>query len=76
MKFRFIGATGGNVTGSCTHFRYERSNIQFLVDCGLVQGEKNDEARNSKPFPFNASEIDFVLLTHAHIDHCGLIPKL
>lgn len=76
MKVRFLGATDGHVTGSCTHFSYERQNIEFLVDCGLVQGEGNDEADNGKPFPFSPSEIKFVLLTHAHQDHCGLIPKL
>lgn len=76
MKVRFLGASDGHVTGSCTHFFYERKNIQFLVDCGLVQGEGNDEAENGKPFPFSPSEISFVLLTHAHQDHCGLIPKL
>lgn len=76
MKFRFLGAVDGHVTGSCTHFFYERKKIQFLVDCGLVQGEGNDEIENGKPFPFSPSEIKFVLLTHAHLDHCGLIPKL
>lgn len=76
MKFRFLGASDGHVTGSCTHFFYERKKTQFLVDCGLVQGEGNDEADNARPFPFSPSEIEFVLLTHAHQDHCGLIPKL
>lgn len=76
MKVRFLGATDGHVTGSCTHFSYERKGIQFLVDCGLVQGEGNDEADNGKSFPFLPSEIKFVLLTHAHLDHCGLLPKL
>lgn len=76
MKFRFIGATGGHVTGSCTLFYYPRKDSQFLVDCGLVQGEGNDIEKNSSQFPFDPAEIDFVLLTHAHQDHCGLIPKL
>lgn len=76
MKVRFLGAIDGHVTGSCTHFFYERQNIEFLVDCGLVQGEGNDAADNGKPFPFSPSEIKFVLLTHAHQDHCGLIPRL
>jgi len=76
MQFRFIGATGGHVTGSCTHFYYPRKDSQFLVDCGLVQGEGDDFKKNSSAFPFEPSEIDFVLLTHAHQDHCGLIPKL
>jgi len=76
MRFRFLGASDGHVTGSCTHFNFERKNTQFLVDCGLVQGEGYDVADNSKPFPFFPSEINFVLLTHAHQDHCGLIPRL
>ncbi|MFM5107447.1 MBL fold metallo-hydrolase [Aeromonas dhakensis] len=76
MKIRFLGATDGHVTGSCTHFSYDRKNTQFLVDCGLVQGEGNDEADNGRPFPFSPCEIKFVLLTHAHLDHCGLLPKL
>lgn len=76
MKFRFLGAIDGHVTGSCTHFSYERKKKQFLVDCGLNQGEGVGDAGNSKPFPFSPSEIDFVLLTHAHQDHCGLLPKL
>lgn len=76
MQIRFIGATDGHVTGSCTQFKYDRKNIQFLVDCGLVQGEGDEQLVNAKPFPFAPSEIKFVLLTHAHQDHCGLIPKL
>lgn len=76
MRFRFIGACGGTVTGSCTHFFYEKTNTQFLVDCGLVQGEGDETKVNSKPFPFRPSDIEFVLLTHAHLDHCGLIPRL
>lgn len=76
MKIRFLGAVDGHVTGSCTHFHFERTNVQFLVDCGLKQGEGPYGLTNGEPFPFEPSEIDFVLLTHAHQDHCGLIPKL
>ena len=76
MRIKFIGAAGGSVTGSCTHFHYPRTNTSFLVDCGLVQGEGDFEAINAAPFPFDASAIQFVLLTHAHLDHCGLLPKL
>lgn len=75
MKIRFIGAAG-RVTGSCTQLSYDRTGILFLVDCGMVQGEGNDAAINSEPWPFNPSELKFVLLTHAHLDHCGLIPRL
>lgn len=76
MKIRFIGAADNHVTGSCTHFSFERKNVQFLVDCGLYQGEAHASLKNESAFPFNPAEIKFVLLTHAHIDHCGLIPKL
>lgn len=76
MKIKFIGAAGGSVTGSCTHFYYPRTRTNFLVDCGLVQGEGDFESINAAPFPFDASSIQFVLLTHAHLDHCGLLPKL
>lgn len=76
MKVSFLGAIDGHVTGSCTHFLFERSNIQFLVDCGLRQGEGPYGLTNGDPFPFEPTEIDFVLLTHAHQDHCGLLPKL
>lgn len=76
MKIRFLGATGGVVSGSCTQFHHPDSNIQFLVDCGVVQGEPGGDARNKAQFPFEPYEIAFVILTHAHLDHCGLIPKL
>lgn len=76
MKIRFIGAADNHVTGSCTHFSFERKNVQFLVDCGLYQGEAHASLKNESAFPFNPADIKFVLLTHAHIDHCGLIPKL
>ena len=76
MRFRFLGAADGHVTGSCTHFHFERTNVQFLVDCGMRQGEGAYGQTNGEPFDFDATEIAFVLLTHAHLDHCGLIPKL
>lgn len=76
MKIRFIGAADNHVTGSCTHFSFERKNVQFLVDCGLYQGEAHASLKNESAFPFDPADIKFVLLTHAHIDHCGLIPKL
>ena len=73
MKLKFVGATE-RVTGSCTWLKYR--DTEFLVDCGMIQGEAHDVYENNKPFPFEPKEIKFVLLTHAHLDHCGLIPRL
>lgn len=73
MKIASFGAAEG-VTGSC-HW-VEASGTKFLVDCGLFQGEQKEEDRNSAPFPFDPRELDFVLLTHAHLDHCGRLPRL
>ena len=70
MKITFIGATH-EVTGSCYYL--EAAGHKFLVDCGMEQGPDNFE---NIPIPVPASELDFVLLTHAHIDHSGLIPLL
>ena len=64
----------GTVTGS--NFLIEGNGKKFLVDCGLIQGEKLADDMNWKPFPYNASEIDILFITHAHIDHIGRIPKL
>jgi len=76
MQIRFHGAVNGQVTGSCTEFFYKRTNTRFLVDCGMVQGEAHAAALNARPFAFDPRSIKFVLLTHAHLDHCGLLPKL
>jgi len=73
VTLNFHGAAG-TVTGSC--YRIVHPGGQFLVDCGLFQGNKSVRDLNLKPMPFDAKAIDFVLLTHAHIDHCGLLPKL
>ena len=73
MKITFLGATK-TVTGS--NFLVEAAGKKFLVDCGMYQGAAEDEWENSAPFAFDVNEIDFMLLTHAHIDHSGRIPKL
>jgi metallo-beta-lactamase family protein len=75
MKVKFIGATKG-VSGSCSLLKHTKSNTNFLVDCGVYIGGSNADWLNKQSFPFNPTEIQFVLLTHAHLDHCGLIPKL
>jgi len=62
------------VTGSC--FLLETGQTKFLVDCGLFQGSSEERDLNNRSFPFDPRELDFMLLTHAHIDHSGFIPKL
>ena len=73
MKIQFCGASTG-VTGSCHLITTEKHKI--LLDCGQFQGGKSQEALNAEPFPFNPAEIDYLILSHAHIDHCGRIPLL
>lgn len=72
MKIQFLGAAK-TVTGSC--FFLETSEVKILVDCGMFQGI-NSYTINKNPFPFNPSEIEYLLLTHAHMDHSGMIPRL
>jgi metallo-beta-lactamase family protein len=72
MKVSFCGACR-EVTGSC--ILIETEDNKFIVDCGLFQ-DNDSEFRNKVSFDFNPFDIDFVLLTHAHVDHCGRIPKL
>lgn len=69
----FCGAAGG-VTGSCYYLQTDHGKV--LVDCGLFQGNKTVRELNYGPFPFDAKSISALLLTHAHIDHSGLVPKL
>lgn len=73
MYMEFHGAAR-EVTGSCHLFQVGR--YRFLVDCGLIQGSPEHEKQNREPLPFNAREIDAVVLTHAHLDHSGRLPVL
>jgi len=73
MKIKFCGASSG-VTGSCHLLTTEKHKV--LLDCGQFQGGKAQEAMNYEPFPFEPSEVECVILSHAHIDHCGRLPLL
>ena len=73
MKLTFHGGAQ-EVTGSC--YLIEAGATRFLVDCGMFQGGRNAADRNRAPFVYDPRSIGFVLLTHAHIDHSGLLPKL
>lgn len=76
MEICFVGPLG-KVTGSCTWMRDESRGWSFLVDCGMQQGERSAKEWNScEDWPFQVADLQFVLLTHAHIDHSGLIPVL
>lgn len=73
MKIKFCGAVS-SVTGSCHLVTTEKHKI--LMDCGMFQGGKTLEQQNLEPFPFVPSEIESVILSHAHVDHCGRLPLL
>ncbi len=73
MKVTCIGGAGA-VTGSC--YLIESEGARILVDCGMFQGGRQLEERNFLPFPFEPFSVSHLLLTHAHIDHTGLVPKL
>ncbi len=72
MRLTFFGAAG-EVTGSC--LLVEADSVRFLVDCGMFQGGREAAARNRAAFGRDLGRLDFVLLTHAHVDHCGLLPR-
>jgi len=74
MRITFNGAAGGEVTGSC-HL-LEAAGKRILLDCGMVQGSREAEARNLEPFAFDPAGIDALVLSHAHIDHIGRVPLL
>lgn len=73
MRLGFHGAAQ-NVTGSCHLF--EAGGKKIIIDCGLYQGGRELDEENAEPFGFDPADIDFLLLTHAHLDHCGRIPLL
>lgn len=73
MKVKFLGAAG-TVTGSCHVI--ETDKVRFSVDCGLHQGNEETERRNQDSAVYRPRELDFILLTHAHIDHSGLLPRM
>ena len=73
LRIQFLGAAQ-TVTGSC--FLVQNGSQRVLVDCGLVQGRSELTARNRLPFDFDPSGLDVVIVTHAHLDHTGLVPRL
>lgn len=77
LKINFVGAVKG-VSGSCSWLHHTETNTQFLVDCGAYQGadEPQHYENDRIDFPFQPEKISFILLTHAHLDHCGLLPEM
>src|SRR3954467_7426373 len=73
MQIQFLGGAT-TVTGSQFLLTTERAKV--LIDCGMFQGSPNESIRNRIPFAFDPGELDAVLVTHAHLDHCGLLPLL
>lgn len=73
MNIKFFGATK-MVTGSC--HMIEAEGKKLLLDCGMFQGSKTEDLMNFEDFGFNPAEIDYLVLSHAHIDHTGRVPLL
>src|SRR6476620_9653720 len=73
MDLHFLGGAT-TVTGS--QYLLETGRARVLIDCGMFQGSPNDAMRNRVPLAYDPATLDIVLLTHAHLDHCGLIPHL
>ena len=73
MKITFLGAAR-TTTGSM--YLIELNQQKILLECGLYQGRRDDSMERNRNFPFKPSEIDCVVLSHAHIDHCGNLPNL
>ncbi len=71
MDIRFLGGAT-TVTGSRVLLTTGRARV--LIDCGMFQGSPNEAIRNRIPLGFEPSGLDAILLTHAHLDHCGLLP--
>ena len=73
MKITFLGAAK-TVTGSC--YLVEFSDRKIMVDCGMFQGHSRQNEFNEEPFPFDVGDLEYIFLTHSHIDHSGRIPKI
>ncbi len=73
VKIKFLGAAG-TVTGS--KYLIETENTKLMIDCGMFQGLKELRERNWEPLPFDVATLDYVLLTHGHLDHVGYLPRL
>ena len=73
MDIHFLGAAN-TVTGS--QFLLETEHVRVLIDCGMFQGGPHEVVRNRVPLAYDPAELDAIVLTHAHLDHCGLIPHI
>src|ERR1043165_3581924 len=73
MRLHFLGGAT-TVTGS--QYLLETGRARVLIDCGMFQGSPNEAMRNRVPLAYDPADLDVMLLTHAHLDHCGLIPHV